>query len=60
MKIETIHKEAGKLIEVLDKTDLKIDEKITACRAAAEIMSQVMTMETTVLAMQASIKGMLK
>ena len=57
MKPTKVNDLAKEILELLDKTDARIDEKIVACKSAGDLLNQVMVMETTIVAVQESLKN---
>ncbi|MBU0847235.1 hypothetical protein KKH23_08645 [Patescibacteria group bacterium] len=50
----------SRLVDFLTDTDYRIDEKITICRAAADLFSQIMTTESLVVAIKESMQKFVK
>jgi hypothetical protein len=58
MKTEKIHEGVGKVIQSLDKTDLRIDEKMAVCRAAGDFYNQILSAESLIVVMQKAMMNM--
>ena len=56
MKVEKINKNVGEVLNFIGEKDLGIEEKIAVLKSAADLLMQVLTMETTVLSMQKIIE----
>lgn len=60
MKTKKVHEAVGRVVELLDKEELRIDEKIAVCRSAAELYNNIMSMETMVTGMQKTMENLFK
>ena len=56
MKVEKINKNVGEVLNFIDEKDLGIEEKIAVLKSAADLLMQVLIMETTILSMQKVIE----
>jgi len=45
------------VMHLLEKTDLRIDEKIAICRAAGDVYNQIFLTETFIVSMQQTVKN---
>ena len=60
MKTEKVLAGVKEVVELLEQSDLRIDEKITICRSAGDMFQQIMTMESSIMVMKAAMENIPK
>ena len=56
MDANKIGEHTAEIVRGVEKMDLKIDEKIAVLRSAADLLQEVMVMETTTLSLRESMR----